>query len=941
MNMQHRYDPKTAARCCAAGIILFLFAAIPTPSRGDSVDYVGSVKPILETKCFACHGALKQEAGLRLDATSLILQGSDSGAVLEPGDADASLLLERVSATDIDYRMPPEGEGSPLDAAQVETIRTWINEGAIAPDEPIPPHPDEHWAYQKIVRPPVPAVENPVWVNNALDQFIAASHDHAGLTPVPAAAPEVLLRRVYLDLIGLPPTHEQLITFLNDKSPGTYEREVDRLLNSPQYGERWGRHWMDVWRYSDWSGFGELVRYSQRHIWRWRDWIIESLNDDKGYDRMIQEMLAADELHPGDENAIRATGFLARNWYKFDRNVWLDDVVEHTGRALLGVTMRCAKCHDHKYDPISQAEYYRLRAVFEPHDVRTDRVLGELETSKDGLARIYDARPETPTYLFERGNPRQPDTNIKIDPGGPSVFGGTLDVQPVVLPVESYYPSLRTFVTREMLIAAKGAVSSAEVEVDVQEKIFGDRPPLPESLEYKLAREAVELAHKRLDLASAKLTSLELRLEVEQKRHPTASSEPSVDAIAMQELTTAAGQAERRAQEAEVKEQLLTTIQELGTLRNDVFREKRKYDTADSKQTLRAAEKRLDEIKQQLEAVWQTPKEGDAVYEPLGEVYPRVSTGRRLALARWITDRGHPLTARVAINHIWLRHFGRPLVEKVDDFGLRSPRPRLADLLDYLAIELMNNQWSMKHIHRLIVTSSVYRMRSATFTVPDSESLEVANYPQSMDPDNSRFWRMNVRRAEAETVRDALLHLAGNLDLTLGGSEIDHHQGLIIPRRSIYFHHARDNQMSFLDVFDAANPRECYRRQETIRPQQALALVNSSLALAQSRQVALRLSEQVLLAGGVGVNENRTSSSHDQFITLAFETILSRGPSAEELTACLEFLEFQAKQLSVPERLTLLNDVANHVAAATDPVQRARENLVLVLINHNDFVTIR
>ena len=939
--MQHRYDPKTTVRCCAAGITLFLFGMVPTPGRGESVDYVGSVKPILETKCFACHGALKQEAGLRLDATSLILQGSDSGAVVEPGDADASLLLERVSATDIDYRMPPEGEGSPLDAAQVETIRAWINEGVIAPDEPIPPHPGEHWAYQKTVRPPVPAVKNPVWVSNVLDQFIAASHDQGGLTPVPEAAPEVLLRRVYLDLIGLPPTHEQLIAFLNDKSPGAYEREIDRLLNSPQYGERWGRHWMDVWRYSDWSGFGQELRYSQRHIWRWRDWIIESLNDDKGYDCMIQEMLAADELHPGDENAIRATGFLARNWYKFDRNVWLDDVVEHTSRALMGVTMRCAKCHDHKYDPISQAEYYRLRAVFEPHDVRTDRVLGELEASKDGLARIYDARPETPTYLFERGNPKQPDTSIKIDPGGPSILGGTLDVQPVVLPVESYYPSLRTFVTREMIIAAKGAVSSAEAEVAVQEEKFGDRTPLPQSLEYKLAREAVELAHQRLDLASAKLASLEVRLEVEQKRYPTASSETSVDAAAMQKLTEAAGQAERRAQKAEVKEQLLTTIQELGALRNDVFREKRKYDTDDSKRTLRDAEKRLDKIKQQLEAVWKTPKEGEAVYEPLGKVYPRVSTGRRLALARWITDRGNPLTARVAINHIWLRHFGRPLVEKVDDFGLRSPRPPFADLLDYLATELMDNQWSMKHIHRLIVTSSVYRMRSAAFTMPDSKSLKVANHPQSTDPDNIRFWRMNVRRAEAEMVRDALLHLAGNLDLTLGGSEIDHHQGLVIPRRSIYFHHSRDNQMSFLDVFDAANPRECYRRQETIRPQQALALVNSSLALAQSRQVALRLSEQVLLAGGVGVNENRSSLSHDQFITLAFETILSRGPSDEELTACLEFLEFQAKQLSVPERLTLLNDVANHVAAATDPVQRARENLVLVLINHNDFVTIR
>ncbi|MBP61942.1 MAG: hypothetical protein CMJ62_10515 [Planctomycetaceae bacterium] len=936
--MQHRYDRKAAVCCYAAGITLFLFTAVPTPARGEPVDYLGSVKPILETKCFACHSALKQEAGLRLDAASLILQGGDSGVVLEPGDADASSLLERVTDTDSDQRMPPEGDGTPLNSEQVETIRTWINEGAIAPEEPIPSHPGEHWAYQKTVRPPVPAVQNPGWVSNALDQFIAASHDQVGLTPVPEATPEVLLRRVYLNLIGLPPTHEQLIAFLNDKSPGAYEREVDRLLDNPQYGERWGRHWMDVWRYSDWSGFNQEVRYSQRHIWRWRDWIIESFNNDKGYDRMILEMLAADELCPDDENAIRATGFLVRNWYKFDRNVWLDDVIEHTGRALLGVTMKCAKCHDHKYDPISQAEYYRLRAVFEPCDVRTDRVLGELETSKDGLPRIYDAQLETPTYLFERGNPKQPDTSTKIDPGSPSVFGGTLDIQPVVLPVDSYYPSLRTFVSREMIIAAKDAVHAAEVEVQVQEEKFSDRTPLPRSLEYKLQREALELAHIQLDLASAKLASLEVRLDVEQMRHPTAGSETSVDATALQELTEAAGQAHRRAQEGEIAEQLLMTIQQLGALRLDVFRKKNKYDTDDSKFELRAAEKRLDKIKQLLEGKWETPKEGVASYGPLGKVYPRVSTGRRLALARWITDRGNPLTARVAINHIWLRHFGRPLVEKIDDFGLRSPRPPLADLLDYLAAELMDNQWSMKHIHRMIVTSSVYRMRSAALEVPDSSSSEIAGDPQSTDPDNKNFWRMNVRRAEAETVRDTLLYLAGNLDLAQGGPQIDHHKGFVIPRRSIYFHHARDSQMPFLNVFDAANPRECYRRQETVRPQQALALVNSSLALAQSRQVAFRLSEQVRLAGG---HENRGGSSHDHFITLALETILSREPSAAELTVCREFLEFQAKQLSVPERLTLLNEQANDVAAATDPVQRARENLVLVLINHNDFVTIR
>ncbi len=939
--MRYRHNENGAVSCVVAGTALILCIAIHSPLRGEPVDYVSSVKPILETKCFSCHGALKQEAGLRMDAASLIRQGGDSGAILEVGDADASLLVERVSSADVDYRMPPEDENLPLNPAEIATIRAWINEGAIAPDEPIPLDPAEHWAYQPLVCPPVPAVNNPAWVSNTLDQFIAASHDQLGLTPVPEAAPEVLVRRVYLDLIGLPPTREQLVTFLKDKSPRAYEREVDRLLSSPRYGERWGRHWMDIWRYSDWSGFDGQVRYSQRHIWRWRDWIIESLNDDKGYDRMILEMLAADELYPDNENEIRATGFLARNWYIFDRNSWLDDVVEHTGKAFLGVTMKCAKCHDHKYDPISQPEYYRLRAVFEPYDVRTDRIFGELETSKDGLARVYDAQPEAPTYLFEGGNASRPDTSTKLNPSGPSVFGGLLDIQPVVLPLSSFYPTLRPFVTRAMITAAESVVSSAEAELNAQTEQFGDREPDDISLEYKQAKEAVELAEKRLQLATATLASLESRLAAEQAKYQAQTTETPIDAASMQKLTESAGQAQRHVQMAEIDEKLLATIHQLGKLRFEVLHENRKYDTTASKQVLREAEKRLDKLKQQLEASRQSPKEGEAVYEPLGPVYPRVSTGRRLALARWITDRGNPLTARVAINHIWLRHFGRPLVEKVDDFGLRSPRPPLADLLDYLATELMDNQWSMKHMHRLIVTSSAYRMQSAAVTVPNTNSSKDANNPQSIDPDNKLFWRMNVRRLEAETVRDALLYLGGSLDLTMGGPDIDHHQGLVNPRRSIYFQHARDKQMPFLDIFDAANPGECYRRRTTIRPQQALALVNSSLALAQSRQLARRLSEQLEPDNGSAANEKQSGSAHNHFVTLASETILSRRPSEEELTACHEFLDLQAQQLSVPDRLTLLSDEVNRVPPATDPVQRARENLVLVLINYNDFVTIR
>ena len=228
---------------------------------------------------------------------------------------------------------------------------------------------------------------------------------------------------MYLDLIGIPPTPDELHAFLKDTSPDAYEKVVDRLLASPMYGERWGRHWMDVWRYSDPFGNGEEYRYSQRHVWRWRDWIIESLNADKGYDRMILEMLAGDEVAPGDRDTLRATGYLARNWYKFNRTAWIQDTVEYTAAGFLGITLRCARCHDHKYDPISQADYYRFRAVFEPHDVRIDPVPGQPDVNKDGVARAFDKTPDAPTYLFVRGDERTPDKSRPLTPGVPGVFG--------------------------------------------------------------------------------------------------------------------------------------------------------------------------------------------------------------------------------------------------------------------------------------------------------------------------------------------------------------------------------------------------------------------------------------------------------------------------------------------------------------------------------------
>ncbi len=287
-------------------------------------------------------------------------QGGDSGPAIVPGKSAQSLLIDAVTAADNSTKMPLEGE--PLTTGEVRLLKLWIDQGAAAPDEKTPVDPRKHWAFQLPVKPQPPHVKDSNWRRNAIDAFISSRRQEQGLTPVGSADKPTWLRRVYLDLIGLPPSREELHAFLADDAPDARDKVVSRLLDSPRHGERWGRHWMDVWRYSDWAGYRKEVRYSVQHIWRWRDWIIESLNADKPYDRMIVEMLAADELAPGDEDALRATGYLARNWHKFNRNVWLQDTVDHTGKAFLGLTINCARCHDHMYDPISHQDYYRFRA---------------------------------------------------------------------------------------------------------------------------------------------------------------------------------------------------------------------------------------------------------------------------------------------------------------------------------------------------------------------------------------------------------------------------------------------------------------------------------------------------------------------------------------------------------------------------------------------------
>ncbi|WP_435017214.1 PSD1 and planctomycete cytochrome C domain-containing protein [Tundrisphaera sp. TA3] len=863
---------------------LMALALVASPLA--TVDYPREIKPVLARRCVACHGALKQEGGLRVDTAALMLRGGESGPAIEPGQSDQSLLVEKLTGAG-GLRMPPEGE--PLSAKELELVRGWIDQGAHAPEEKPQPDPRDHWSFRPPTRPEVPGVSGPGEIRNPVDAFLASGMEKAGLTPAPEADRGELLRRVSLDLTGLAPSPSERSAFLADPAPDAYEKAVDRLLASPHYGERWGRHWMDIWRYSDWAGYKAEVRESQPHIWRWRDWIVESLNDDKGYDRMILEMLAADEAAPDDESALRATGFLARNWSKFSRDTTLQNTVDHSARAFLGLTFACARCHDHKYDPISQTEYYRLRAFFEPQEVRADRRPGQADLTKDALARVYDANPDTPTFLYARGDEKSPDKDHPLSPGLPAFLGGPVAIEPVKLPLTAFYPGMKSFVQAEATDAAETSLASARAAHD-KALLTGPRVDADAALAEKLLAAALwERESTRLRIAAD-------RAEYAEPRDAKAAEQAAAEALKVERQATLR-RAEATLAEAEMAQQLAAKPDEKAR--------------ADAK----AAKAREAMYAAGTAAVNPTGR-----YTSFGPIYPRTSTGRRLALARRIGDRANPLTARVAINHIWLRHFGRPLVGTPADFGLNGRAPSHPELLDWLAVEFMERGWSMKAIHRLLVTSDAYR-RVSTGAGHDAASV---------DPDNSKYWRMNPRRMESEIVRDNVLLASGTLDPARGGPDLDPDAWLTSKRRSLYFRHAAEKQVSFLAIFDAPNVSSCYRRDESVVPQQALAMANSPLVLAASRRLAADLSRSI------------APDADDAFVRSAFERTLGRGPTDEERAACVDHLTRLARSLESPADLKPIDGgAACEVAPAADPRQRAREGLVHVLLNHNDFLTIR
>jgi hypothetical protein len=871
-----------------ASLLLLTGLTLGADPPAVDVDYLRDVKPIFAGRCYACHAAIKQKGSLRVDTAALIREGGASGPAVVPGNPAKSLLLQHILGEEKHARMPPTEAGEALKPAQVAVIRKWVEQGATGPKNEKPElDPREHWAFKAPARPAVPTVRNAAWVKNPIDSFIAMGHERHGLVPQAAAEKSVLLRRVYLDLTGLPPMREELQAFLSDTAPDAYEKVVDHLLTSPRYGERWGRHWMDIWRYSDWWGLGAEMRNSQKHMWHWRDWIVESLNRDKGYDRMVLEMLAADELFPTDNNALPGTGFLARHYFKFNRTTWLDETIEHTAKAFLGLTMNCAKCHDHKYDPLSQVDYYRFRAFFEPYQVRLDQAPGESDYEKNGVPRVFDCNLATATYLHIRGNEQNPDKNRIITPGLPKLLAPAgLPIAPIALPAEAYNPGLRPFVL-------EGQLKAAEMEVAAARDQLGKAQKQAAGPAGKKAKYAVAVAEKLIAAGMRNIVALKARAAAD------AAPARLPGGVPTRELAKQAALAEKQHAVAHAEVALA--------------RAEAKGIVAEMKQThaaLDTARKALanpGELYTPLTGALKTLENNLETEVSRRKPFPKTSTGRRSALARWIANAKNPLTARVAVNHIWTRHFGQPLVASVFDFGRKGTPPTHPELLDWLAVELMEHGWSMKRLHKLMVTSNAYRMSSSFAGAPATN--------RQADRDNRYLWRMNSARMEAEVVRDSLLYLAGALDATLGGPSVPIAQQDASKRRSLYFFHSAIDRNRFLTTFDEADALECYRRRESIVPQQALALSNSKLALDMADRIADRLSKKV----GQVVDR--------EFAKEAFGTLLASQPTDAEVTAC-------------EQAMTRWRELYTKMPPV-EATRRVRFHLVQALLNHNDFVTIR
>jgi mono/diheme cytochrome c family protein len=880
----------------------------------DDIVFRDQVKPLLTGKCLACHGSDKKKGGLDLTRRATALAGGKHGAAIQPGKADDSLLLNRLAKGE----MPP---GNPLSPEQVAAFRKWIDAGAKYDKEPLLPTgragPD-WWSLQKIAKPNLPRVKNEHWTRTPIDRFILAKLEDKALEPAPEADRAVLIRRVTFDLLGLPPTPEEIDAFAHDPAVDAYEQLVNRLLASPHYGERWGRHWLDVVRFAESHGYEtNTLRFN---AWPYRDYVIRAFNADLPYPQFVLEQLAGDTLTTADPLTQAATGFLVGGAHDTVGNETpdgklqqrmddLDDILTATAHTFLGMTVNCARCHDHKFDPIGQSDYYSLQAVFAgvqhaerelapPDGAKHEKEIEEARTELVQLERKLDAfEPEFRAGNDKRRPPVNPRRNVeRFAPVDARFVRFTVTatndkIEPCIDELEIYAADDPDHNVALASTGAKATASSVFPNVaihqihHVNDGKYGNswswisKEPGKGWVQIELPRvmkiDRIVWGRDREERFVDRLP-VAYRIEVEAEPgqwHEVASSEdrqpfqpnakpgmPSGLNFDQQRDYGALGQR---------RDQLL---QRLAILTKPQVVYSGTFAQPDPTYVL----KRGDPMQKGEEVA---PSALSAVKVPLTLDRNAPEKERRLALARWITHPDNPLAARVMVNRIWHYHFGRGIVDTPSDFGFNGSRPTHPELLDWLATAYRENGWQLKPLHRLIVLSATYR-----------QSGQAHAQALATDQQNTLLWRRTPRRLEAEEVRDAILAVSGQLDCRMGGpgyqiwEKNTNYVTVFKPkaelgrdefRRMVYQFKPRSQQDPVFGTFDcpdAALARP--KRTVSTTVLQALNLYNSRFTLAQADYFAERLKRE----GG---------DDHSNQVTRAFQLAFGRSPNVNELDAAI------------------------------------------------------
>ena len=1006
-----------------------LLALLPVAARAanaEPVDYLRDVKPILERSCAHCHGTETEESGLRLDTLGWALSGGNRGPAIVPRNSAASPLIQALNGTNDLERMP--ADGAALDPAEIATIASWIDQGAAAPDTELTRPPrhvvSDHWSFKPLQPGSVPSVQNAGWVRNPIDAYVLAKLESAGLTPSAEAEKSTLIRRLSFDLLGLPPTPAEVEAFLLDNSPDAYERLVDRFLESPHYGERWGRHWLDLARYADSNGY---TIDSARTIWKYRDWVLDALNRDLPFDQFTIEQIAGDMLPAATLEQRIATGF-HRNTLRNEeggtdpeqfRVEAVVDRVSTTGSVFLGLTLGCARCHDHKYDPISQREFYQffdlLNGADEPDlPVPTTQqakeqpaLLAEIAEAEKRLGMVdmnsgkrlveweqqFAGRLDVPWITLDPMEAsaasgatltRQPDASLLA--GGPANAPETYTLQAASpldcitgLRIEALTDDSLpqrgpgradngNFVLHEISLAvtnpaqaAAGAVPqplawSGALADHSQEKFpVGDAiDGKPEtgwainvnSGSLNVDRRAVFITKEDTNCSQGKLliTLVQHDPKYSLGRFRISVTRAPRDVLALPDSVRQIFAIAADARTAEQKQLLLEEFRKVDKERLPIAGKVaelklRQEQLAASITTTMVMQERTEPRTTHIHLKGDFLRPGALVQGAVPAVLPQlVSAGdkpNRLDLARWLVSPQNPLTPRVTVNRLWQQYFDQGIVTTENDFGTQGSEPSHPELLDYLASEFIARNWSLKALHRLIVTSATYRQASL-------HRSDLATH----DPYNRLLGRQARIRLEAEVIRDACLAACGLLAPEIGGPGVYPpqpegiyrftqnvkywaiSQGADRYRRGMYTFLWRSSPDPFLATFDAPMANvTCTRRVRSNTPLQALTLANDQAFFEFAQALGLRVIQQ------------SPSPADDARLRYAFHLCLSREPSLRELQRLSDYLLRQRSQYTADDASA--QSVAGAKRPAEIPAAEAAAwiSVARVLLNLDEFIT--